>query len=121
MEKGNRTMIGGSAKYAKTLQKEHRTEKTFEKKWLNAGEKTPIKRRELLLIKWCVAKALPKLVYEHTTDWNWCYCPNCYTILDREYMRYCGSCGQALSWHGTLKHAVRISYAEAEKRRKTNE
>lgn len=92
----------------------------IENEWLTAGGKILIKRRELLLIKRSIEKTLPKLVHEHTIDWDWCYCPNCYAILDREYMQYCDFCGQALSWHGTLKHAVRISYAEAGRRSKAN-
>ena len=52
------------------------------------------------------------LVYEHTMDWEWCYCPHCHTILDREYMKHCDCCGQTLSWNGSTKHAVQLTYRE---------
>lgn len=93
----------------------------LENKWLVPGEKTPIARSDLLNIKWCLEKAIPKLVYEHTTDWDWCYCSTCYAILDREYMRYCDCCGQSLSWYGTTKYRVSITYAEAQNRRNNND
>ena len=32
-------------------------------------------------------------------------CPRCYSLLDREYMNYCDSCGQKLAWN-MLKHAI---------------
>ena len=67
---------------------------------------------EYQLLKTCLDKAVPMLVYEHTMDWEWCYCPRCHAILDCEYMEHCTGCGQALSWYGTTKYAVRRSYAE---------
>ena len=42
----------------------------LENDWLISGKKSPIARSELLNIKRCVEKAIPKLVYEHTSDWQ---------------------------------------------------
>lgn len=67
---------------------------------------------EWQLLMACLDKAVPMLVYEHTTDWDWCYCPHCHTILNREYMKHCDCCGQTLSWHGSKKHAVRLTFDE---------
>ena len=73
--------------------------------------------KELVWLEECVLRCTPMLVFEDTEDWEWCYCPNCYAILDREYMRCCDCCGQRLSWHGTRKYAVRISHSEAMRRK----
>lgn len=70
----------------------------------------PLKHKEQQMLKACLDRAIPMLVYEHTMDWKWCYCPQCHSILIREYMRYCDCCGQALTWHGSVKHAVRAAY-----------
>ncbi len=67
-----------------------------------------LKRSELSRIRDCLDKAIPKRVFEYTMDWEWTICPNCRSILDREYVRYCDRCGQALSWYGSIKYAVRI-------------
>lgn len=80
-----------------------------------AREKTisvTLTRKEYQLLKACVDKNITMLVYEHTMDWQWCYCPRCHTILNCEYMEHCTGCGQALSWYGTTKYAVRRSYSE---------
>ncbi len=69
-------------------------------------------RKEYQLLRACVDKSITKLVYEHTMDREWYYCPRCHAILDREYMEHCTGCGQALSWHGTIKHAVGRAYGE---------
>lgn len=77
----------------------------------------PLSYTELRLLDECIRQCTPMLVFEHTRDWEWCYCPSCYSILDREYMRCCNCCGQRLKWHGSRKYAVSISHAEAMKRR----
>lgn len=68
-----------NAAYRKLLAK-------LENEWLRPRKKSPIAHSDLLNIKRCMKKAIPDLVYEHTTDWEWCYCPTCYAILDREYI-----------------------------------
>ena len=72
------------------------------------GEKPQFSKRELQLIKWCVERMVPQLVHEYTADWQWFYCPQCHAVLEREYMMNCDCCGQKLSWHGTIKHSIRL-------------
>jgi len=68
--------------------------------------KVELAKGELLLIDHCIKRALPMLVYEHTADGAWCYCPHCHAVIDHEYADCCECCGQRLSWYGTTKHAV---------------
>ena len=62
--------------------------------------------KELRLLKSCVDKSVPKLVFEHTSIRAWYYCPNCHLILNCEFMQCCDQCGQLLTWHGSTKYAV---------------
>ena len=32
-------------------------------------------------------------------------CPRCSAAIEREHSKYCVCCGQALQWHGAVKHA----------------
>ena len=37
-------------------------------------------------------------------------CPRCGNAIDREYTRYCSSCGQKLSWVLWDKHILKATY-----------
>ena len=55
-----------------------------------------------MLVEKCVASCVPLLVCEYDTQ-KWFVCPNCHSVIDREYTAFCNCCGQKLSWYGTMK------------------
>ena len=44
-------------------------------------------------------KQVPKLVMHEKTFWHYShYCPSCISLLEKEGINYCPSCGQRLDW-----------------------
>lgn len=47
------------------------------------------------------------------TDWRklgityWAICPRCKHLVDREYVKFCESCGQRLAWRIPLRRKPR--------------
>ena len=65
----------------------------------------------------CVASCVPLLVCEYDTQK--CFvCPNCHSVIDREYTTFCNCCGQKLSWYGTFSHAQLLGEEPSAKQRK---
>jgi hypothetical protein len=68
------------------------------------------------LLRWALdelSRRQQLLVTEHT---GYSICPRCYSTLDREYIKYCCSCGQNLKWLSLRKQKY-VSCEELNKRR----
>ena len=70
-----------------------------------------------MLVEKCVASCVPLLVCEYDTQ-KWFVCPNCHSVIDREYTAFCNCCGQKLSWYGTFSHAHLLGEEPSVKQRK---
>lgn len=69
-----------------------------------------LSRNELRTLRMCVANRIPHLVFELSIE-GYC-CPSCHNVIDREYSECCVVCGQAFSWYGSSKYAIRVTWRD---------
>lgn len=69
------------------------------------------------VIVWALSYRTPKYVYTsrvYEDGIEFPICPGCADTIEREYMRYCDRCGQALNWQ---LYDDRIIYRRSPKRK----
>ena len=75
-----------------------------------------LNKNSLKLLNW-VLRELSMRKQLAVTEYNmgYCICPCCYNTVDRDYIAYCGACGQSLKWKSMRKMKY-VSYDEICKR-----
>lgn len=65
----------------------------------NKKTKEPLTKKELLRFR----KPMEAIYIYSYDSYEWWGCPRCKSVIERDGQRYCGCCGQHISWKNFYK------------------